>query len=211
MRNRSKGSMELAVLSVFFGGLFFSVGALRLCFGLCRAWYRAHEGRRIGEDVDANLVLGGEASRESFTVSLLKSRPRLTFVSSGSFSLNDALFDGVRDMVVVDNRAVDTLTNYSTLVDEFKRRKIRYVQVITSQYHLRRARLVGQIVLGSRGISSSYLASDMYTTQSLVSTESTLKCTRDVLRALVWVAYEVDGRFLSSMLQMLKSVDFASR
>jgi len=210
MRKRSNASMELAVISVFFGALFFSVGALRPCFGLCRAWYRAHEGRRIGENVDANLVLGGEPPRESFAVSLLKSRPRLTFVSSGSFRLNDTLFDDVRDWVVVDKRAVDTLTNYSTLVDEFKLRNIRYVQVITSSYHLRRARLLGQIVLGSRGISSSYLASDLYSTQPSASQESTLKCTRDVLRALVWVAFEVDGRFLSSTLQMLKSVDFTN-
>ena len=57
-----------------------------------------------------------------------------------------------RSRLHLDYQAVDTVTNFTTLVDEFQARGINSVLLITSDYHMRRASIIGEIVLGSRGI-----------------------------------------------------------
>jgi hypothetical protein len=51
-----------------------------------------------------------------------------------------------------DRRAVDTVTNFTSLAVELRRRGVRCVAVATSSYHLRRAAWSARIILGSQGI-----------------------------------------------------------
>ena len=103
------------------------------------------------------LVLGGAPEREQFAAQFAKSHPDVEiWVSSGS---NPEYAQWVFDQAQVptnqwrlDYQAVDTVTNFTTLIDRLQAREIREVYLITSDYHMRRASVVAQIVLGSRGI-----------------------------------------------------------
>ena len=44
------------------------------------------------------------------------------------------------------------MTSFTTLVDELKAEGIDSVYLVTSDDHMRRARVIGEIVFGSRGI-----------------------------------------------------------
>jgi uncharacterized SAM-binding protein YcdF (DUF218 family) len=63
-----------------------------------------------------------------------------------------------RNRLHLDRRAVDTVTNFTTLVDELQAQGIDSVYLITSDDHMRRARVIGEIVFGSRGIVIKPLA-----------------------------------------------------
>jgi uncharacterized SAM-binding protein YcdF (DUF218 family) len=88
----------------------------------------------------------------------------------------------------LDYRAVDTLTNFTTLADDLKQHGIKSVYLITSAYHMRRSRLIGEIVLGSRGIHLQPVE-----IPSGQSPESLSKTLRDGGRALVWVTTGYTG------------------
>jgi uncharacterized SAM-binding protein YcdF (DUF218 family) len=83
---------------------------------------------------------------------------------------------------------VDTLTNFTTLVDDLKQRQIKKVYLITSDYHMRRSRAIGEIVLGSRGIAFQTVA-----IPSDQAPEDMTKVLRDSGRALVWVVTGYTG------------------
>ena len=103
------------------------------------------------------LVLGGDADREAVAAKLAY-RDRLPVVVSGGTNPEYAqwLFqerEGVpSDQVRLDYRASDTLSNFTTLVDDLRKARIRHALLITSSDHMDRALLVGRIVAGSRGI-----------------------------------------------------------
>lgn len=82
----------------------------------------------------------------------------------------------------LDYQAKDTVTNFTTLVDEFQGRGIKRIYLVTADYHMRRARLVGEIVLGSQGID---LQPIVVPTQKAHETRS--KALRDGVRAVLWV------------------------
>ena len=60
--------------------------------------------------------------------------------------------------MALDGRATDTEKNFTTLVGDFVTQKLHNIYLITSDYHLRRARAIASIVLGSRGIAVTPLA-----------------------------------------------------
>ncbi|NUN64818.1 YdcF family protein [Pseudanabaena biceps] len=135
----------------------------------------------------AILVLGGEPTREKFAAQFALKHPQLPiFVSSGSpEEYAKYIFDtaGVpRDRIYLDYRAVDTVTNFTVMVKELERRKITDVYVLTSEFHMPRALVIGKIVLGSRGI-------EMYpiTIPSKVQSENPTKAVRDGLRSVLWL------------------------
>ena len=79
------------------------------------------------------------------------------WVSDFDFNLNydRLIFEkfGVPDQRLrLDGRATDTVTNFTTLAEDFVENKIQHIYLITSDYHLRRARAIATIVLGSAGI-----------------------------------------------------------
>lgn len=133
------------------------------------------------------FVLGGHEEREEYAAQLAQDNPALeVWVSSGSPpAYAQQIFDkyGVAgDRLTLDYRAEDTVTNFTSIVDEFKAQNIDSVYLITSENHMQRANIVGQIIFGSQGIAVKPLA-----VPSQNPPESTIKCLRDGLRSLLWV------------------------
>ena len=135
----------------------------------------------------AALVLGGSVEREQFAAQFAQKHPDLQiWVSSGS---NPEYADWVfaqagisPERVHLDYQAVDTVTNFTTLVDAFKAQGITSVYLITSDYHMRRAQVIGQIIFGSRGIDFKPIA-----VPSQREPEPIEKVIRDAGRAVLWV------------------------
>lgn len=182
------------------------IATIRLLFGAVQVCLSEYTGG--GGLPSAVLVLGGEREREEYAAKRLRATPIDTYVSSGCLALEDPVFDGVRDHVIIDRRAVDTVTNYSTMVDVFRRRKFRHVAVVTCPFHLRRAKLLGKVMLGSRGIYTSYEVASCLSSRDPEPIEKSL---RDLSRAIFWVAFQVDGQWLSTWIQRIRgtlSTDF---
>lgn len=134
----------------------------------------------------AILVLGGSPTREKFAAQFALEHPQLPiFVSSGSpEAYAQYVFDSAgvdRSRVHLDYRAVDTVTNFTTIVTELQQRKITDVYVITSEFHMPRAIVIGEIVLGSRGIKIHPV-----TVPTEAKSENPTKSLRDGLRSVFW-------------------------
>ena len=141
----------------------------------------------------ALLVLGGATEREVFAAKFALAHPELPiWVSSGSnpefaqWVFSEAGIES--DRVHLDYRAVDTVTNFTTLVDELKAQGIESVYLITSDDHMRRAQIIGEIVLGSRGISFKPVA-----VPSGRTPEPMEKALRDGARAILWLTTGYTG------------------
>jgi uncharacterized SAM-binding protein YcdF (DUF218 family) len=143
------------------------------------------------ETPQAVLVLGGSSSnleRERVAAKLALQYPDLPiWVSSGSTNKNYVrrVFAkaGISPQRLhLDYQAEDTVTNFTTLVSDFKLRGINRLYLVTSDYHMRRARLVGEIVLGSRGIDLQPIE-----VPTKKAPENLRKALRDGVRAILWV------------------------
>ncbi|WP_413166491.1 YdcF family protein [Capilliphycus salinus ALCB114379] len=133
------------------------------------------------------LMLGGSPNREEFTAEFAKQHDHLeVWVSSGvdRRSATEVFQKAGVDLerVHLDYRAVDTVTNFSTLVEDLKKRDISHVYLITSDFHMSRAKAIASVVLGSQGI--------VFTPVSIPTegypSESGVRIARDVSRAVVW-------------------------
>jgi uncharacterized SAM-binding protein YcdF (DUF218 family) len=135
------------------------------------------------------LVLGGDAERERVAAHLARADGLPVLVSGGTnpeyatwlFREREGL---PADQVRLDYRARDTLTNFTSLVDDLRQSRIRHALLVTSSDHMARALLVGRIVAGSRGIHLTPVA--VPCGKACVS-ESRTKIWGDGLRAAVWV------------------------
>ncbi|MBD2177773.1 YdcF family protein [Pseudanabaena sp. FACHB-1998] len=139
------------------------------------------------KEPQAILVLGGAPSREKFAAQFALQHPSLPiFVSSGSpEEYAQYVFDSAginRSRVILDYRAVDTVTNFTVMVKELQSRKITDVYVLTSDFHMPRALVIGKIVLGSRGIEMHPV-----TIPSKIQSENPAKSLRDGLRSVFWL------------------------
>lgn len=148
----------------------------------------------------AVLVLGGATDREKFAAEFAKNHPNLpVWVSSGSNpEYAEWVFSAAgitSERVHLDYQAVDTVTNFTTLVDSFKKKGITSIYLITSDYHMPRATLIGEIILGSRGIDFQTVA-----VPSQRSPESLNKVIRDGARAVLWVTTGNTGSNLAGFL-----------
>lgn len=109
------------------------------------------------------LVLGGDVAREQRAAELAR-RDGLPVVVTGGSNPEYAhwLFQqrvGLPSrQVLLDYRAHDTLSNFTSLVDDLRRARIRHALLVTSSDHMERALLVGRIVAGSRGIKLTPVA-----------------------------------------------------
>ncbi len=149
----------------------------------------------------AVLVLGGATEREQFAAQFAQEHPNLPiWVSSGSNpEYSEWLFAeaGVApERLNLDYQAVDTLTNFTTLVDMFKAQGINSLYLITSDYHMRRAEVIGEIVLGSRGIVFKPVA-----VPSDRAPESIEKVARDAARSMLWVTTGRTGATIARYFQ----------
>jgi uncharacterized SAM-binding protein YcdF (DUF218 family) len=145
----------------------------------------------------AILTLGGGSPREIFTAEFAKSHPYLPiWVSTGSKTIEareifqDAGVDNRR--VYIDRRATDTVTNFTTLVNDFKKQNIRHIYLITDDYHLPRAKAIAFIVLGSQGITYTPIF-----LQTNKPAEPKFKIVRDLIRSLFWILTKHTGSSLN--------------
>ena len=134
----------------------------------------------------AIFVLGGSPDREQFAARLAQDYPDLPiWVSSGSNKeYSEWVFEqaGIDpDRIHLDYRAVDTLTNFTTLMDDLRAKGITSLYLVTSDYHMRRAQWISEVVGGSRGIvfKSVPIPTDQ-------PEEPIAKSIRDSARAVVW-------------------------
>ncbi|MDJ0647944.1 MAG: YdcF family protein [Xenococcaceae cyanobacterium MO_188.B19] len=135
----------------------------------------------------ALVVLGGHEEREKFAAELAKQYPKLPiWVSSGSpqhYAKRIFTNRGISgDRLHLDYQAQDTVTNFTTLVDELQAQGIDSVYLITSDNHMTRARIIGEIVFGSRGILLKPIS-----VPSESPPEPIEKSIRDGARAILWL------------------------
>lgn len=157
---------------------------------LCVGFKPAHQ-IKITSSPEALLVLGGHEERERYAAQLAQQHPDLPiWISSGSpQAYAQKIFGnaGIKsDRLNFDYRAKDTVTNFTTLVDELKAQGIDSVYLITSENHMRRAKIIGDIVLRSRGINFQPIS-----VPSKNPPEPIEKTLRDGARACFWL---VTGR-----------------
>ena len=152
---------------------------------------RALLNRRAPELV---LVLGGDVDRERMGARLARQLELPLLVSGGSnreyatWLLQEERLNPER--VTLDYRARDTLSNFTSLVDQLQSEGIQHVLLVTSENHLPRSMAVGQVVAGSRGI---HLTGVPVACSPDCEQEGRLKQISDWLRAMAWV---ITGRDL---------------
>jgi uncharacterized SAM-binding protein YcdF (DUF218 family) len=137
------------------------------------------------------LTLGGGPAREKFTAEFAQEHPNLDIWVSSGIPPKQALaiFEkaGISTARVhLDYHAVDTVTNFTTLVDDFQKLHIQHIYLITSDFHLPRAKTIATLVLGSQGITFTPIS-----IPSKQPTESLLRIVRDGGRSILWI---VSGR-----------------
>ena len=145
------------------------------------------------EPPQALLVLGGAIEREIFAAEFARQNPNLgIWVSSGTNpEYAEWLFSqaGIsQTRLHLDYDAVDTVTNFTTIVDKLKSQGITSVYLVTSDDHMRRAIVIGQIVLSSRGIAFKPLP-----VPSGRSPEPIEKAIRDGIRGILWLTTGYTG------------------
>lgn len=153
----------------------------------------------------AIFVLGGEEERELFAAKFAQKHPEIPiWVSSGSpqwYAQRVFTKAGIETKRIhLDYKAEDTVTNFTTLVDQLQSEGIDSVYLITSDDHMRRARVIGEIVFGSRGIAVKPV--EIPTGRSPEPIE---KAIRDGARAILWVTTGYTGATLRYSLKNQKN------
>ena len=153
----------------------------------------------------AILTLGGSQGREVFTAEFATLHPYLpVWVSSGSKeTIAREIFKSIgvnNRRVYIDRRATDTVTNFTTLVNDFKKQKIRHVYLITDDFHLPRSKAIALIVFGSRGITFTPISVETHKIP-----EPKIKIVRDVMRSLFWIATKHTGSTFDDKSRRIRS------
>ncbi len=159
-------------------------------------WWGYKEVQNQFVQPQAVIVLGGSTrrlEREKFTAEFVRQHPNIPiWISGGSppkFTRRVFTKAGVDPKRLhLDYEAVDTVTNFTTLVDDLQARGIKSVYLITSDFHMRRACVIGEIILGSRGIDLKPVP-----VPSEKPPESIEKSVRDGARAIIWLATGYTG------------------
>lgn len=155
----------------------------------------------------AILTLGGGRDREEFTAEFAQKYPNLDIWVSSGIPPEQALTifessDISQHRLHLDYRAVDTVTNFTSLVDDLKSDQIQHIYLITSGFHMPRARAIATLVLGSQGIT--------FTPVSIPSPkprESIVRIVRDSGRSLLWI---VSGRTGASLNPRIREPFYAA-
>lgn len=154
----------------------------------------------------AIFVLGGNDDRMRFAAEFWRSHKTLDIWVSDDQSMLEhdrqifQQFDIPDQQLRLDGRATDMVTNFTTLAEDFTDQKLQHIYLITSDYHLRRARAIATIVFGSQGIVVTHLA----VPSSGYKSESLLRVLRDCGRSLLWI---FSGKTGSSLNPNLKSIN----
>ena len=150
------------------------------------------------------LTLGGGTDREEFAATFARHHPHLDiWVSSGSApSVAAKIFEAAGtplSRVRLTHRATDTVTNFTTTVELLQQQRIEHIYLITSDFHMKRARAIAFWVLGSRGIAYTPIE----VPSDGPSAESSWRIGRDVGRSLLWLATGKTGASFGLQLQGL--------
>ncbi len=138
---------------------------------------------------EAIFMLGGGIQREHFTAEFAQQHPELpVWISAGSSRIRKIFAEANLDSnrIHYDDRATDTVTNFTTMVEPFQKNDIHHVYLITSDFHMRRSSAIATIVFGSQGI--------VFTPREVSSSkepEEISRIIRDIGRCLLWL---VTGR-----------------
>ncbi|CAL1173615.1 unnamed protein product [Cladocopium goreaui] len=103
----------------------------------------------------AILLLGGEPDRDSYAAQLsFEFHPPLeVFASSPSSGALERLSAVDRiNKLVLSYEALDTVTNFSTMIPRLQEAGVKKVLLVTSSYHMPRARAIAGVMLGASGI-----------------------------------------------------------
>ncbi len=121
-------------------------------------WFSYREWQNSWLEPEAIFVLGGGTTREPVAAKLARKHPRIPIWVSGgrppdiARSIFRSEFVELKRLKL-DYQAIDTVTNFTSMVDKLQVKHIKSVYLVTSDYHMNRSRLVGEIIFGSRGIA----------------------------------------------------------
>ena len=139
------------------------------------------------------MVLGGDVDREIAGIKIAKQLNLPILISGGSNPQYSNWLIEQEDLppslLRRDYRAKDTLTNFTSIVDELSQEKVNHILLVTSSYHINRAKVVGEIITSSRGIRLTSLSVPCH---SYCQQENKRKKRFDYLRALAWVTIGKD-------------------
>ena len=173
-----------------------------ICVGLVIAMLsvipvRLWQATQIAPLPQAIFVLGGHPDREKAAARIALYYPDLDiWVSSGSEP--DVVADIFRaaginpDRLHLDYQASDTVTNFTTLLTTFKSLELKHLLLITSDFHMSRARAIALFILGTHGIA--------YTPHPVASNrevESAWLAVRDAVRSIIWLLTGYDTGYKS--------------
>ena len=147
----------------------------------------------------AIFCLGGDHQRERLAAKLASQNSNLLiWVSSGSDNqITRKIFHNAGiplNRYFLDDRATDTVTNFTSLVSNFKQHQIKHLYLITSDFHMPRARAIGSIILSSRGIV--FTPMEIRTKRDR---EPTIKIIRDIGRSILWIFSGYTGSSLKDI------------
>jgi hypothetical protein len=182
---------------------------------------RSHFTKDIGPP-DAIFVLGGpELERQEEAVQLAHELPHCNiFISSGKQGI--IKMAGLSHRMTHNRSATDTVTNFTTMMPMFNRANYKHIVVVTSDYHFRRARVIGNMISMSYNIHLSWrtaktnesslpssslptIASNEFSSQ-LWSAETNARICRDVIRTLLWLLIGVEGSHVYTALMPKKPI-----
>lgn len=152
----------------------------------------------------AMFILGGDPKREIAAAQIAAYYPDIKiWISSGELpTQTQAMFQTVgitADRLNLNYKASDTVTNFTTLVSDLKTEDVQHVYLITSDFHMPRAKMIGTIVFGSQGIVFTPIA-----ISSNRSAEPTYKMVRDIFRSFLWLATGRTGTRLRPLEESLQ-------
>lgn len=156
---------------------------------------------------EAILVLGGSTQRIHLAAEFSENYPNLNVWVSDfaqQFPVNQQIFQEVgvsTERVYYDKCAVDTITNFTCTLKDFKKRNIRHVYLVTSDYHIERSVVIATLIFGSEGI----IVTPISLPSEERSEESTIKTVRDGIRSLIWIVTRRSGASLKPTIDAISS------
>jgi uncharacterized SAM-binding protein YcdF (DUF218 family) len=150
-------------------------------------WFVYREWQNSWLEPEAIFVLGGGIKREPVAAKLAAKHPNIPIWVSGGTPQDYAKGVFGKESVdlqrlKLDYRATDTITNFTSMVDKLQAANIKSVYLVTSDYHMNRSRLIGEIIFGSRGIAVKPVA-----VKSDRPDEPVGKVAIDGARAVLWL------------------------
>lgn len=149
------------------------------------------------------LVLGGGHGREEFAAQFAQNDANLKiWVSSGRYPHAPNVFEAAgfpAEQVHFGWYAEDTVGDFAHHVKALQAQNIQHVYLITSDYHMPRARTIATIIFGSQGIAVTPVA---VPSSQKSESHGWLRIARDTGRSVLWV---FTGRAGGSVTQLIKS------